>query len=153
MYGCIYRISVHHSKGDSGQNEAERTNSAVADNIVDGGTLQWENEKRFEGMSEEDIEEMSLEECELYEKNRMERNAWYVTTELTKRIDDAPVLSEYIRAYTSQPKEDLFHFHEPSIILWNSMSSEKNKNKIPGKKLCQFCEKNQSCFPLLDWFS
>ena len=38
---------------------------------------------------------MSLEEFELYEKSRMERNAWYVTTELTKRIDDAPVLSEY----------------------------------------------------------
>ena len=43
----------------------------------------------------------------------MEINAWYVTTELTNRIDDAPVLSEYIRAYTSQPKEDLFYFHEP----------------------------------------
>ena len=83
-------------------------------------------------MSEEDTEEMSSEEFELYEKNRMERNAWYVTTELTKRIDDAPVLSEYIRAYTSQPKEDLFHFHEPSIILWNSMSSERIKTKFPA---------------------
>ena len=75
MYGSIYRITVHHSKGDSGENEAERTNSAIADNIVDGGTLPWENEKRLEGMSEENIEEMSLEEFELYEKNRMERNA------------------------------------------------------------------------------
>ena len=74
---------------------------------------------------------MSLE-FELYEENRMERNVWYVTTELTKIIDDTPVLSEYLRAYTSQPKEDLFHFHEPSIILWNSMTSEKSKNKIPG---------------------
>ena len=134
MYGSIYKITVHRSRGDSGQNEAERTNSAIADSIVDGGTLPWENEKRFEGMSEEDIEEMSSEQLELYEKNRMERNAWYVTTDLTKRIDDAPVLSEYIRAYTSQQKEDLFHFHdrEPSVILWNSMSSEKNKNEIPG---------------------
>ena len=83
IYGSIYRITVHGSRLDSGQSEAERTNSAITDNIVDGGTLPWENEKRFEGMSEEDIEEMSLEEFELYEKNRMERNAWYVTTELT----------------------------------------------------------------------
>ena len=75
MYGSIYRITVHRSRGDSGQNEAERTNSAIANNIVDGGTLPWENEKRFDGMSEEEIEEMSLEEFELYEKNRMERNA------------------------------------------------------------------------------
>ena len=41
--------------------------------------------KRFERMSEEDIEQMSSEEFELYEKNRMERNAWYVTTELTQK--------------------------------------------------------------------
>ena len=39
MYGSIDRITVHRSRGDSGQNEAGRTNSAVADNIVDGGTL------------------------------------------------------------------------------------------------------------------
>ena len=89
MYGSVYRITVHRSRGDSGQNEAERTSCAIADDIVDGGTLPWENEKRFEGMSEEEIEEMSLEELELYEKNRMEGNAWYVTTELTRRIDDA----------------------------------------------------------------
>ena len=111
MYGSIYGITVHRSRGNSGRNEAERTNSAIANNVVDCGTLPWENEKRFEGMSEKDIKEMSLEEFELYEKNRMERNAWYVTTQLTKRIDDAPVLSEYIRAYTSQPKGDLFYFH------------------------------------------
>ena len=36
MYGSIYRITVHRSRGDSGQNEAERTNSAIADNVVDG---------------------------------------------------------------------------------------------------------------------
>ena len=59
MYGSIYRITVHLSRGDSGQNEAERTNGTIADNIFDGGTLPWENEKRFEGMSEEDIEETS----------------------------------------------------------------------------------------------
>ena len=39
----------------------KRTNSATADNIVYGGSLPWENKERFEEMSEEDIEEMSLE--------------------------------------------------------------------------------------------
>ena len=51
--------------------------------------------RRFEGMSKEDIEEMSSQELELYENNRKKGIAWYVTTELTKRIDDAPVLSDY----------------------------------------------------------
>ena len=72
MYGSIYKITVHLSRGDSGQNEAEMTNSAIADNVVDGGTLSWENEKTFEGMFEEDIEEMSLEEFELYD----EKSEW-----------------------------------------------------------------------------
>ena len=33
IYGSIYRITVHRNRGDSRQNEAERTNSAIADNI------------------------------------------------------------------------------------------------------------------------
>ena len=49
MYGFIYRITVHRSRGDSGQNEAERTNSAIADNIVDGATLPWGMKKGFKG--------------------------------------------------------------------------------------------------------
>ena len=47
MYGSIYRITVHRSRADSGHNKAERINSAIADNIVDGGTLPWENEERL----------------------------------------------------------------------------------------------------------
>ena len=40
----------------------------------------------------------------------MEKNAWYVTTELTKRTDDAPVLTGYVRAYTYNQKKISFIF-------------------------------------------
>ena len=36
-----YHIRVHCSHGDSGQNEAERTNSAIGDSVVDGSTIDW----------------------------------------------------------------------------------------------------------------
>ena len=31
-----YRIRLHRSRGDSGEGEAERTNSAIGDSVVDG---------------------------------------------------------------------------------------------------------------------
>ena len=42
MYNSDYRIRLHRSRGDSGQGEAERTNSVIADSIVDGATIDWE---------------------------------------------------------------------------------------------------------------
>ena len=63
-----YSIRVHRSRDDSGQNEAERTNSASGDAIVDGGTIHWEILKRFEGLSEEEISSLLLDEFEQLEK-------------------------------------------------------------------------------------
>lgn len=37
-----YCVRAHRSLGDSGQNEAERTNSGSGDALVDGETLEWE---------------------------------------------------------------------------------------------------------------
>ena len=61
--------------------------------MVDGSTIEWEVEKRFEGMTPEEIDGMSLNEYEVYEEGRMERNAWMVAEEVQKRVDDTPVLS------------------------------------------------------------
>ena len=49
----------HRSRDDSGQNEAERSNRATGDVVVDGSTIEWEVEKRFRGMTSEEIETMS----------------------------------------------------------------------------------------------
>ena len=32
----------HQSRDDSGQNEAEKTNCAIGDAVVDGSTIKWE---------------------------------------------------------------------------------------------------------------
>ena len=50
VHNYDYRIRCHKSRGDSGQGEAERTNSAMGDALVDGATIEWEAHKRFEGM-------------------------------------------------------------------------------------------------------
>ena len=74
------------------QGEAERTNVAIFDALLDGATLEWANYRRFEDLSEEEIKQISLRSYEECKKKRMEKNAWYVYNQDAERIDDAPVL-------------------------------------------------------------
>ena len=90
-------MRCHRLRGDCGQDEAERTNSAISDALVDGATLEREKYRRFEDLSEEEIKQMSLQSHEEYEKKRIEKNAWYVCIQVAERIDDAPVLKNTSR--------------------------------------------------------
>lgn len=62
-----YRIRVHRSRGYSGQNEAERTISAICDSVVDGSTIDWNFYKRFDDLTDKDIAEMTASDFEIYE--------------------------------------------------------------------------------------
>lgn len=141
LYGSDYRVRCHRSRGDSGQGEAERTNSAIGDAVIDGATIHWEKEKCFQGMTEEQIKSMTVKDFQKYEKSRMERNAWEVATEVAKRIDDAPVLSEYITAYVSKKPENHFFFNEDNI---SKFFKTKSSESIPGNtymlKIAKFIE-------------
>jgi len=71
-----YRVRCHRSRGDSGQYEAERTNSDIADVLVDGATLECDRFKRFGDLSAEEVRSMSLHDYKKYEKERMAKSAW-----------------------------------------------------------------------------
>ena len=131
VHNSDYRVRCHRSRGDSGQGEAERTNSAISDALVDGATLEWEKYRRFEDLSEEEIKQLSLQSYEEYEKKRMEENAWYVCSQVAERIDDAPVLKDYIKSKVSESPDELFFFN--SVYLDNYRgASERNKEQAPG---------------------
>ncbi|PFX12861.1 Transient receptor potential cation channel subfamily A member 1 [Stylophora pistillata] len=131
VHNSDYRVRCHRSRGDSGQGEAERTNSAISDALVDGATLEWEKYRRFEDLSEEEIKQLSLQSYEEYEKKRMEKNAWYVCSQVAERIDDAPVLKDYIKSKVSESPDELFFFN--SVYLDNYRgASERNKEQAPG---------------------
>ena len=53
--------------------------------MVDGRTIEWEVDKRFEGMTPQEIDVMSLSKYEVYEEGRMERNALMVAEEVQKK--------------------------------------------------------------------
>ena len=132
MFDSDYRIRVHRSRGDSGQGEAERTNSAIGDAVVDGSTIEWEKYKKFDGMTEEEVKQLSIKQYEELEEKRMQENAWAISKELVQRIDDAPVLSERIKAYLSEDKDELFFFNQHYLMQYQAATSEVSKMKVPG---------------------
>ena len=60
MWGSDYRIRLHLSRNDTHSSESERTNSAIADSVVDGQTIEWEFHKLFDEISDDKIEAMTL---------------------------------------------------------------------------------------------
>ncbi|XP_032235410.2 uncharacterized protein LOC5510379 [Nematostella vectensis] len=131
LYNRDYRIRVHRSRGDSGQNEAERTNSAIGDAVVDGATIKWEHYKRFHGMTKEEIADLTIEEFDALEDQRMERNAWRITHQLAERIDGAPVLSDFINGIASESPDDMFFFNDNYLSQYTS-KSKSLRATVPG---------------------
>ena len=131
IFNSHYRVRVHRSRGDSGQNEVEKTNSGCGDALVDGGTLEWEKFKRFEGTSNEDIKKMDIKEFEVYESNRMEKNASAVAEEIQRQLDDAPILGEYIKALLTEKSNNGFFFIWDYLARYIEVSGAKRKD-LPG---------------------
>ena len=67
MWGSDYRIRLHLSRNNSHSNEAESTNSAIADSVVDGQTIEWEFHKLFNGISDDKIEAMTIHDTRMNE--------------------------------------------------------------------------------------
>ena len=132
VFNSDHRIRVHQSRGDSGQNEAERTNSAIGDAVVDGATIEWEKHEQFEGLSAEEKDALMIKEFEELEQRRMEQNAWNVAKQLVDRIDGAPVFSERITAYLSEEQDKLFYFNQKYLLEYHSVSSLEAKKMVPG---------------------
>ena len=64
---------IHSS--DSGQNEAERSNTAIGDALVDGSALKWDYYGPFDGLEQDEIKKLSATELAETEADCMERNA------------------------------------------------------------------------------
>ena len=71
----------------------------------------------------------------------MERNAWRVAHDIALLIDDAPVLSDYIRAFLIEWRRRPFFFITgPSfMITWRHLKVQKNVFKyIYFAKICYY---------------
>lgn len=103
-----YYIRHHLANGDSSYNEVERCQSYVGDAICDGSPIVWEYKECYDGLSDEQLDQMTLEELEESEHQRMEYNAFKVCDEITLRTDGAPAPGGYMKAFTSEHLNDMF---------------------------------------------
>ena len=80
-------FGIYLSRNDSHSNEAERTNSAISDAVVDGGTIDWQKVKLLDSLTDAEISAMSINDFDAHQRQRMRVNAYSVQKEIVKRID------------------------------------------------------------------
>lgn len=144
IHGYDKVLRVHRARGDSGQNEAERTNASIGEALVTGQTLDWEYYKRFEGTAKEEIEALSLQEYEQLEENRMKKNAWRAATELAERVDGEPAPSGFLTCNITPNEREQFLWDKGYLEKFISNKSETGRLSIPGHgyygKLDRYCQ-------------
>ena len=125
-------VHVHRARGDSGQNEAARTNASIGDALVTGETLNWEHYKRFENMSEEDIEALTVQDYEKLEKERMEKNPWKAAGVLAERVDGEPAPHGFISCSVTPREYEQFYWDKEHLRAYASTKARSAKEKLPG---------------------
>ena len=131
IWNLEFYIRHHLAKDDSSHNEIERCQSYVGDVICDGGSIEWDGLKEFEGLDEGTIAIMFMADLEEHEHTRMRKNAFGVYNEITLRVDGATALGGYLKAFVSHDKKDMFFTDE--VFLKNYLLSPENKKiSLPG---------------------
>ena len=115
-----------------GQNGAERTHASIGDALVTGETLQLEYHKRFEGMSKQEINALSLEEYEVLEEQRMKKNAWRAPADRAGQVDGEPAPNGFISCHVTPNESEQFLWDRDHFEKYISAKSETSKLTLPG---------------------
>ncbi len=120
---------MHMARDDNGKNEAERSNAAIGNAICDGGSLDWEYYKPFDG-NEQAIEQATPLEFDEEEDKTMRRNVRKVCEDLCYRVDDAPgPAGDYMKAYVTP---DQPFFFDRKYLDQYIKASKLQKVNCPG---------------------
>lgn len=103
---------IHRARGDSGQNEAERSNAYISEALVDGGTMQWKFHDALDGLMQDEIEGLSLDDIKKHEELAMEENAWTIAKNVAERINHEPgPAGDYTQSFVTPHKNSQFFFN------------------------------------------
>ena len=119
---------IHRARDDSGQNEAERSNACIGEALVDGGTMRWQYYKAFDGLTEEEIQALSLDDVKHREELAMEQKAWRVAKDVAERINHEPGPADFIQSHLSPQKGEKFFFNTEHLRQFVSSAESKQKN-------------------------
>ncbi|CAG2257072.1 unnamed protein product [Mytilus edulis] len=100
--------------------------------LVDGATLKWDYHDAFEGMTSNDIQELTREEVEKRKSEAMEKNAWTTAEQVRLRIDDKKgPAGDFLKAYLTEPLDNQF-FTDRSLLMKYADSSKSKRDEIQG---------------------
>ncbi len=129
---------IHRAPGDSAQNEAERTNASIGEALVDGTALKWEYFTPFDGLTNEEIDELSSNELKEKDNLSMEKNVWRVAYDVAAMIDDeSGPAGDFIKCYVTQREKNQFFFNQPYLIKYAAAKTDAKK-EVPG---CNYFKK------------
>ena len=98
--------------------------------------MTWEYDPIFDGLTDEDIENLSKEAHYRNEEVRLERNAWRVAEEIAERIDGAPLIGECIHSQLTPKIKDSHFFNQKYIKAYQHATATK-KLSVPGHHYMQ----------------
>ena len=86
----------------------------------------------YDGLSEEQINDMTAEDLESYAKYNKKRNAWAVAKEVQLRSDDEKgPANDFLKCYVTEQVEEQFFFNKDELLQYCSVSISK-KHTVPG---------------------
>ena len=126
----------------------ERAQSFVADELCNGGALDWEHKKMFEGLVVDEIQSLTAQEIGNLEADRMKLNAFRVCEEVSFPLKGDTGPGGYLKSYVTKELGELFlfdeeyldnHLPEPYSIVPGSNYYRKLKQFINNR-----CRKGES---------
>lgn len=78
---------IHRARDDSGQKKGERSNACIGEALIDGGTMQWKFYDALDGLTQDEIAALSLDDIKKREELATEQNAWTVARNVPERIN------------------------------------------------------------------
>lgn len=120
---------IHRTRDDSGQNESERSNACinVGDTLVDGGALRWKLHDALVGVTQDEIESLSLDDNKKCEELAIEQNSRTVAYNVAEGINHEPgPAGDYMQLFHSDSKQ--FFFNKEQLRQFVSAPDSKRKN-------------------------
>ncbi|CAB4016701.1 RNA-directed DNA polymerase from transposon X-element, partial [Paramuricea clavata] len=122
--------------GDSGQNESERSNAAIGDALMDVSSLKWQYYGPLDGLTSNEINNLTIPELASKEEECMERNAWKVAEEITQISDDelGPA-GDFMKCFVTPKKENQFFFNTRHLIQYTNTTSEAKRKQVQFREV------------------
>ncbi|KAL9987670.1 hypothetical protein ACROYT_G002015 [Oculina patagonica] len=114
---------IHRARDDSGQNEAERLNACIGEALVDGGAMQWKFHDALDGLTQDEIAALSLNDIKkrdelAMEQNELatEQNACTVAQNVAEKINHEPdPAGDYMQSFLTPQKNAQFFLNTEQL--------------------------------------